>query len=147
MTIFLQCFYLLWTRRNNTQYSYRFLAFVIATFALGTISVISLSIVNQFAFIDYRNIPGGPTAFAAQDSSTPVLVVTWSSVIGMWLTGGLLVSILHRNLENRSYIFYSYINLKLWRGLMVYNGSIWSWIMLFPGLIYLAEIGKSVDDQ
>ena len=92
LTIFLQCTHLLWTWRNTTPYSYQLLAYVITTFALGMSSIISISIANQYTFIDYRNMPGGPLAFAIQDSSTPDgLVVSWSSVVGDWLTGGLLV--------------------------------------------------------
>ena len=92
-TIFLQCGHLLWTRRNIARYSYQLIAYITTTFILGTISIISLSISNQFAFIDYRNIPGGPAAFIVQDPSThDGLVVSWNSVIGDWVTGGLLVS-------------------------------------------------------
>ena len=83
---------------------------MVATFALGTSSVISLSIANQYTFIDYRNLPGGPVAFAAQDSSIPDgLVVSWSSVIGDWLTGGLLVSDISTNLQRVLSNLYSYI--------------------------------------
>ena len=93
LTIFLQCAHVLWTRRKTTPYSYLLLSYIVATFALGTSTVISLSISNQYMFIDYRNILGGPIAFEAVSSSTPDgLVVAWSSVLGDWLIGGLLVS-------------------------------------------------------
>ena len=93
ITIYFQCAYLLWKDRLRTKHSYALLAFISCVAILGTISLASMTIVNQDIFINYRNFPGGPAAFAAHDGHIPAsLLAAWTSVIADWFTGCLLVS-------------------------------------------------------
>lgn len=46
----------------------------------------------KIAYLDNRNYPSGPAAFATQNLSLPNLVSAACSVVGSWLADGLLVS-------------------------------------------------------
>lgn len=61
-------------------------------FIIGSISAgLNMSMV-KIIFLDNRNYPGGPAAFATQILSLPNLVCAACAVIGSWLADGLLVS-------------------------------------------------------
>lgn len=92
-TLFFLCFWLLWKERYKTPKTYFFLAYISFAFTLGTYAVAISSLMTQYAFIDYRNYPGGPSAFAARQFSFGIETVgEFSSTIGNWCVDAILVS-------------------------------------------------------
>ena len=76
--------------------------------------------IAQYTFIDDRNFPGGPNAFAIDEFSIPLnLLGNVCAIIGTWFADSLL----------------------LWRGLVIYRGSAWVWIMAFPALVFAGSFG------
>ena len=92
LTIFFLCFRLLWKEPRKTTKTYFLLTYISCSFILGTLAISSSSVITQYTFIDDRNFPGGPSAFAAQDFSIGIQSMgDFCSVIGNWFTDALLV--------------------------------------------------------
>ena len=73
---------------------YFFLFYTTINFILGTLSFIGSVFVTQYTFIDDRNYPGGPIAFAyiASFSVKEDQMGRFASVFAIWTTDALLVS-------------------------------------------------------
>jgi hypothetical protein len=85
---------LLAQRKRDPKYTYGTLAFISLLFSFGTISNGIALFMNQLAFIDFRNYPGGPAIFA----SSPVpqteklnIAATAFYFFNQWLQDGFLV--------------------------------------------------------
>jgi hypothetical protein len=98
LALFFLCVPLLWSQRiKHPKYAYGMLAFVGLIFSLGTIANGLALYVNQLTYIDDRNYPGGPAAFAIEQNSITVnIVATAFYFINQWLQDGLLVCSLLR---------------------------------------------------
>ena len=120
LTIFFLTFRLLLQEPNKTRKTYCFIAYVSCLFVLSTVFVVSNTITTQYLFIDDRNYPGGPNAYAIREFSAPLNVLAdVCLIIGAWFADSLL----------------------LWRGLVIYRGSPWAWILVFPALMLIGSIG------
>ncbi|KAG2090616.1 uncharacterized protein F5147DRAFT_643435 [Suillus discolor] len=123
VTLFFMCFYLLIRQITRTNYkkTLPLLIYITVDFILGTIFVAVLADFTQLAFIQYRNYPGGPSAFENNMFGIPVdSVGNVCGVLMMALSDGLVV----------------------WRCMVIYRGCmvpVWI-IMLFPCLMLGASI-------
>lgn len=84
----------LWHKRSGTTVTkYALMAFVIVLSILASISYASNSEFTQLAFIDNRNIDGGPGEYEEVAFSIPVdNLGSVCSILSTWLCDGLLVS-------------------------------------------------------
>ncbi|TFY68022.1 hypothetical protein EVJ58_g1261 [Rhodofomes roseus] len=109
--------------RSNLRRQLYLLTFITVIFGLGTVFMITDSLLTQQAFIEYRNFPGGPGAFlSAMFSDTVGLVNSVSWVVSNWLLDLFLI----------------------WRFLIIYGDFNRSWLrvlLLFPGIMVLTSIG------
>ncbi|EIN10132.1 hypothetical protein PUNSTDRAFT_35722, partial [Punctularia strigosozonata HHB-11173 SS5] len=119
VALFLLCAPLLWAQRKRSpKYAYSMLAFVCTTFGLATIANGLALYINQLTFIDERNYPGGPAAFAIEQNSITINIVAIAFYLfNQWLQDGLL----------------------LYR-LYVLSATFRFWTMLVPVLLYVASI-------
>ncbi|TFY54780.1 hypothetical protein EVJ58_g8657 [Rhodofomes roseus] len=94
LTLFATCFLALLQNmdRSNLKRHVCLLIFITIIFGLGTIFMITNSLITQQAFIEYRNYPGGPGAYLnAMFSDTVGLTNSVSWVVSNWLLDAFLV--------------------------------------------------------
>ncbi|KAG1784698.1 uncharacterized protein HD556DRAFT_1462771 [Suillus plorans] len=125
VALFFMCFHLLFRQMNRTNYKklLPFLIYITTTFILSTLFMAALADFTQLAFIQYRNYPGGPSAF--ENLSIPMDNITdVCGVLTMILSDGLVV----------------------WRCMVIYRGCmVPMWIiMLFPCLMFAASIAMAI---
>ncbi|KAG1829615.1 hypothetical protein EV424DRAFT_1507199 [Suillus variegatus] len=125
VALFFMCFHLLFRKMNRTNYKklLPFLIYITTTFILSTLFMAALADFTQLAFIQYRNYPGGPSAF--ENLSIPMDNITdVCGVLTMILSDALVV----------------------WRCMVIYRGCmVPMWIiMLFPCLMYAASIAMAI---
>jgi hypothetical protein len=69
------------------------LVFITVSFILGTLFIASLAEFTQLAFVQYRNYPGGPSAFEDEMFSIPIdNLGNVTGILIMLLTDALVVS-------------------------------------------------------
>ncbi|EIN05001.1 hypothetical protein PUNSTDRAFT_75406 [Punctularia strigosozonata HHB-11173 SS5] len=121
LALFVQCVPLLWAqRKKDPKYSYAALLFVGLIFSFSTIANGIAMFMNQLAFVDDRNYPGGPAVFASEQ--VPItqnlnLVATACYFFNQWLQDGFL----------------------LYR-LYVIADTLRTWMMPVPVLLYIGSI-------
>ncbi|THH30171.1 hypothetical protein EUX98_g4015 [Antrodiella citrinella] len=93
VALFFLCFNHLWTqRKRRPRRTYAWLAYISALFILGSVSNGIDMHMGQVIFVDNRNFPGGPGAFASTIFTVPVnIICTAACVIGGWLQDALLI--------------------------------------------------------
>lgn len=111
ITLFFVCFNLLWSlKASQPKQSYFYLFYITLHFILGTAAIISTLRVNQLAFVDYRDYPGGPGVYEVDQNYIPISVLgIAASLIASWLQDGLVVSLVDLILVVLSLIPSSYI--------------------------------------
>ncbi|EIN10129.1 hypothetical protein PUNSTDRAFT_43150 [Punctularia strigosozonata HHB-11173 SS5] len=126
LALFVQCVPLLWAqRKRDPKYSYAALLFVGLIFSFSTIANGIAMFMNQLAFVDDRNYPGGPAVFASEQ--VPItqnlnLVATACYFFNQWLQDGFL----------------------LYR-LYVIADTLRTWMMPIPVLLYIGSIALGND--
>ncbi|KAG2090626.1 uncharacterized protein F5147DRAFT_764413 [Suillus discolor] len=125
VALFFMCFHLLFRQMNRTNYKklLPLLIYITTTFILSTLFMAGLADFTQLAFIQYRNYPGGPSAF--ENVSMPMDNITdVCGFLTMILSDGLVV----------------------WRCMVIYRGCmVPMWIiMFFPCLMFAASIGMGI---
>ncbi|TFY68025.1 hypothetical protein EVJ58_g1262 [Rhodofomes roseus] len=129
LTLFVMCFVTLLENLNrfNLRRQIFLLTFITIVFGLGTVYMVTNSLTAQQAFIEYRNYPGGPSAYlSAMFANTVGLTNSVSWVVSNWLLDMFLV----------------------WRFLVIYRDFNRSWmriLLCFPGLMVCTSIGMSID--
>ncbi|EIM80872.1 uncharacterized protein STEHIDRAFT_142727 [Stereum hirsutum FP-91666 SS1] len=121
VTLFAMTFWhLLRTRSGvNSKRKYIFLAYISVIFILGTLFYASNAQFTQLAFIDNRNITGGPGVYEETSFSIPIDELgNVCAIMSTWLCDALL----------------------LWRFYVIYNTgrALWA-IMFFPSLLFLGS--------
>ncbi|CAL1697904.1 unnamed protein product [Somion occarium] len=118
LTLFFLCFNLLWDmRKRQPKYAYTFLVYISALVVLGSIGAGTSLKINQEAFVNNCNFPGGPSAYNILEYGVAYNVVgTGAYIMNTWLQDGLLL-----------YRFYI-----IW-------GAFW-WLMIVPILLMLVSI-------
>ncbi|KAJ3488752.1 hypothetical protein NLI96_g2607 [Meripilus lineatus] len=93
ITLFFVCFNLLWSlKASQPKQSYFYLFYITLHFILGTAAIISTLRVNQLAFVDYRDYPGGPGVYEVDQNYIPISVLgIAASLIASWLQDGLVL--------------------------------------------------------
>ncbi|EPQ55666.1 hypothetical protein GLOTRDRAFT_10171, partial [Gloeophyllum trabeum ATCC 11539] len=92
-------------------------------FILGTLYFASATRTNEMEFIENRNYPGGPVAWASAAFSIPInLLGVIVYVLANWLADGLM----------------------LWRCTVVWSGRFIWFIMSVPFLVYLTSIAMGI---
>jgi hypothetical protein len=81
------CFWLWITRHHfNSRRNLFFLCFISIIFVLETFYLAGLLEFTQNAFVDFRNIPGGPAVFESNMSGEPIgMLVKSAMVVNGWL--------------------------------------------------------------
>ncbi|KAH9841029.1 uncharacterized protein C8Q71DRAFT_742789 [Rhodofomes roseus] len=128
LTLFVMCFHLLLKQMtpHNARRHISLLVYISVIFSLGTLFVGGNTKFTQQAFVEYRNIPGGPSAFEEVLYSDPVdqvANITWC--VSNWLLDTFLV----------------------WRFVIIYKDVSRHWILLLvalPCLMLLASIGTGL---
>lgn len=92
-TLFFLTATLLWEKRHiRPKYTYGMLGYITLVFILGSIGAGCALRLNEVAFVDDRNYPGGPGAFdVEQNSITFNIVGTGAYTVNTWLADGLLL--------------------------------------------------------
>lgn len=91
-TIFVQTAYLLTRDLHKKRSNQFFLAYITVMFILGTLFVSSSSRVAQMTFVDDRDYPGGPVAWAAAAFSIPAnLLGNVTFTLANWLADALMI--------------------------------------------------------
>lgn len=94
LPLFMMTFWLLWKRRSGASVvqRYAFLVFITTIFILGTLFYASNAQFTQLAFIDNRNIDGGPGAYEETMFSIPIDELgNVCAIMSTWLCDALLV--------------------------------------------------------
>ncbi|TCD68583.1 hypothetical protein EIP91_010372 [Steccherinum ochraceum] len=79
-------------RRNRPRQSYAWMMYISMIFILGSIANAMDMRMSQVIFVDNRNFPGGPGAYATTTFTVPVnIVCTAACVIGGWFMDALLI--------------------------------------------------------
>lgn len=111
LTLFVMAFNVLCKKMNggNWKTHLSLLTFIVVIFILGTLFMAFNAKFAQMAFVQYRNFPGGPSAYEEIDFSNPIdEVANVCFIVGNWLMDALLVSkradvkITHHRYRNRS---------------------------------------------
>ncbi|KAG2154463.1 uncharacterized protein EDB93DRAFT_1327010 [Suillus bovinus] len=125
VTLFFMCFHLLFRQMNSKNYKKQLplLVYITITFILSTLFMAALADFTQLAFIQYRNFPGGPSAY--ENVSMPI--DNLSDICGfltMIMSDGLVV----------------------WRFKVIYKGcTVPMWIiMAFPCVLFAASIATGI---
>ncbi|KAG1829614.1 hypothetical protein EV424DRAFT_1507195 [Suillus variegatus] len=122
VALYFMCSHLLFQQMNRTNYKKHLpsLIYIITTFILSTLFMVSLADFTQLAFIQYRDFPGGPNAFENIMFRLPV--------DSLGNVSGFLMIILSDALV-------------IWRCMVFYKGCmVPMWIiMFFPCLLYVAS--------
>ena len=93
LTLYFTCLALFWEdRKREDRRTWPWITYMTVLFITGSISTGLNMFMVKLIFLDNRNYPGGPAAFATQVLSLPNLVCAACAVIGGWLADGLLVS-------------------------------------------------------
>lgn len=117
------------------------LVYITAMFFLGSIFMGACAQMTQLSFVDYRNIPGGPSEYENVEFSIPadeagnvVFVLT------NWLADGLMV---RDPTDSDCCRILKGLGSQVWRCVLIYRScSIPVWATgILPCLMYLAEIG------
>ncbi|CCM06167.1 uncharacterized protein FIBRA_08408 [Fibroporia radiculosa] len=124
VTLFVQCFHALLAKRPGAEGARKrafYLAYISAMFVLASLFVGACSEMTQLSFIQYRNIPGGPSMYENVEFSIPADEAgNVSFVLTNWFADALMV----------------------WRCSVIYRGGRFPpWLAIaFPCLMYAAEI-------
>ncbi|KAI0693072.1 hypothetical protein BC835DRAFT_1093748 [Cytidiella melzeri] len=122
LPLFMMTFWLLWKRRSGTTLvrKYAYITYLVVIFILGTLFYASNAQFTQLAFIDNRNIEGGPGVYEETMFSVPVDELgNVCAIMSTWLCDALLVW--------RFYVIFN--NLRIPRFA----------VMLFPVLLWLGS--------
>lgn len=92
-TLYFICLSLFWSsRKRDPRTSWIFGVYITINFVLGSIGNAANIVENQYDFIDNRDFPGGPLAYALTTFAIPINVVGFFAyVINTWLQDGLLL--------------------------------------------------------
>ncbi|CAL1697855.1 unnamed protein product [Somion occarium] len=116
LTLFFQCFELLWSvRRKQPKFAYTFLVYISALSICSAIGAASFRI-NQQAFVNNRNFPGGPAQYGLLSFNSLNVLGPGGYMAASWLQDGLLL-----------YRFY-----------VIWGGSLLA--MILPTLLFLSSI-------
>lgn len=94
LTLFVMCFTILVRQLNRFNYKRQMflLIFISVIFVLGTVFMGAQAKFTQMAFIEYRNFPGGPSAYENAEYSVPVdEIANVCFIVGNWLMDAFLV--------------------------------------------------------
>lgn len=94
LTLFVMAFHVLRKKMTdgNRKTHLSLLAFIVVIFILGTLFMAFNSKFAQMAFVQFRNFPGGPSAYEEVDFSNPIdEVANVCFIVGNWLMDALLV--------------------------------------------------------
>lgn len=94
LTLFVMCFWILarQTKRSNCKRQLFLLSFISIIFTLGTVFMGAQAKFTQQAFIEYRNFPGGPSAYEEVMYSNPVdEIANVCFIVGNWFMDAFLV--------------------------------------------------------
>ncbi|TCD66342.1 hypothetical protein EIP91_001446 [Steccherinum ochraceum] len=121
-TLFFLCLTLLWEeRKRKPREAWIWIGYISILFTVGSIGNGANMFLNQDAFVNHRNYPGGPGQFEIEQFAlTYDAVCNVVYIVGTWFTDGLLL-----------YRFYTIL------------GATW-WIMVLPILVYIALIVMSI---
>lgn len=85
---------MLWLQPQKTKITYAFLVYICCMFTLSTLFMAFNSLITQYTFIDDRNFPGGPSAYAVDEFNIPPsLAGNTAGIMGTWFADALLVRI------------------------------------------------------
>ncbi|KII90713.1 hypothetical protein PLICRDRAFT_542310 [Plicaturopsis crispa FD-325 SS-3] len=92
VTLFVTALQLLFFRQRKKA-DYIFLAYISINFILGTIgNAADIKIRGEMAFIDFRDFPGGPSAYIMSQTTNPLAVMCHSTyLVSTWLQDGLIL--------------------------------------------------------
>ena len=92
LTLFFQCFELLWgVRRRQPKFAYTCLVYISLLSIFCSIGAGCSFRVNQQAFVDYRNFPGGPAQYTLLGFNKLNILGPSAYMVCSWLQDGLLV--------------------------------------------------------
>ncbi|KAI0684496.1 hypothetical protein BC835DRAFT_1293101 [Cytidiella melzeri] len=135
LPLFMMTFWILLKKRSeSSRRKYAFLTFLASLFILGTLFYASNAQFTQLAFIDGRNIDGGPGAYEETMFSIPIDEL--GNVCGLmstWLCDGMLVwrfSVIYSNLRLPKFLVL-FFPVLLWLGSFV------------TGLLFLLQISAN----
>lgn len=95
LALFVACFFSLVQnmKPSNAKRQIFLLTYITIIFGLGTIFMITNSLITQQAFVEYRDYPGGPASYLnAMFANTVGLTNSVSWVVSNWLLDVFLVS-------------------------------------------------------
>ncbi|KAF8959147.1 hypothetical protein BDZ97DRAFT_1667601 [Flammula alnicola] len=127
ITLSIQCFAYLYRsmNANNKREKWFWIGVVFLLLVCATVFSVGGEKINEYAFIDYRNFPGGPSAFEVAFFDLPVNAaadVFW--VIALWTCDGILLW--------RVFVIYSTCRFPIWI------------VMAIPILAYLGTIAMGI---
>ncbi|EKM48023.1 uncharacterized protein PHACADRAFT_155352 [Phanerochaete carnosa HHB-10118-sp] len=123
VTLFFLCFNAWWSaRRHSPRGAYSTIAFISCIFVLGSVGIAASMRIQQLAYIDDSNFPGGPGAFESVSGYMKINVFGFSAyTVNAWFADGLLL-----------YRFY-----------ILWSTSRHRWAVIPPFLAYLLSIISS----
>ena len=93
VALFILCFNCLWeAKKTRPRYAYAWMTYITLLFLLGSLANAIDMRMSQMIFVDNRDFPGGPGAYAVTTYTVPInILCTAACVIGGWLQDALLV--------------------------------------------------------
>ncbi|TFK68838.1 hypothetical protein BDN72DRAFT_768736 [Pluteus cervinus] len=125
LTLFAICFYLLFKQKSraNSKRTVFYITYITIMAFFGTLYVASAAREGDEAYVKHRLFPNGPLAYAAVIYSKPSTVLgTVSWMLINFMADGVV----------------------LWRVFVLYQSSIFRWIVCLPALMYLASVGMGL---
>jgi hypothetical protein len=144
----MSCYWLYQNRHtDNSKRNVGLMIYITVIFVLGTLYIAGLLQFTQDAFIDGRNIPGGPSVYETVMFSVPIdMLPNVIMVLLSWMCDIINVGPpIGRAILSTSEMFKH----KVWRCVVVYKGSsipIWV-VCAIPALLYMGSVGEALSTR
>lgn len=141
----MSCYWLYKPKARNAPISKEnivLMVYITIIFVLGTLYIAGLLQFTQDAFIDGRNIPGGPSAYETVMFSVPIdMLPNVIMVLLSWMCDIINVG---PTISSPLFPISETLKHKVWRCVVVYRGSnvpIWA-VCTIPALLYVGSVSN-----